>query len=251
MKTNQDVLHFQVVSPEIKHDSTKLVSLLALAAGAVAMPQTGNADIIYTDLGAGVAVGYGPGVFDYQVNIPGTASFKFERRQGSGHTNPGSLTYNYRTVRAGDFGPVTTPPVGVQGNAQGFAVPLNYDQPWNQGLAMFYKVNVGTASDLGAKTPSTSYDHKYLAWQFGDSTQGGATRYGWIEIGLQVNGYTAGGPLVTIYKYGWDNTGAKPNMGQMPVPEPSAMAMTVLSAMALGARGVRSWRQKRDAGSVV
>src|SRR5882724_10633445 len=33
-------------------ESSKLVSLLALAAGAVAIPQTSNADIIFTDLSA-------------------------------------------------------------------------------------------------------------------------------------------------------------------------------------------------------
>ena len=74
---------------------------------------------------------------------------------------------------------------------------------------------VGTANDFninGGKKPNTSYDHQYLAWSFGDSTQGNVTRFGWVEIGLQVNGYNAGGPLVTIYRYGWDNTGAKPSM---------------------------------------
>ena len=55
MKTNQVVLHLQTVSPELNNDSTKLISLLALAAGAIAMPQTGSADIIYTDLGGSPA----------------------------------------------------------------------------------------------------------------------------------------------------------------------------------------------------
>ncbi len=254
MKTNQVVLHLQTVSPELNNDSTKLISLLALAAGAIAMPQTGSADIIYTDLGGSPAtVGYGAGSAEYQVNIPGTATFKFVRREGSGQTGLGDLTFRYRSVIAGDFGPVTMPPVKLHGLASpsGFAAPLNFGQAWNQGLNLFYKVVVGTASDLGpSPTPSTSYDHKYLAFQFGDSTIGGVpTRFGWVEMGLTVNNYPTG-PLVTIYRYGWDNTGLQPTMGQTLVPEPSAAAIVALGAMALGARGVRSWRQKRDVASV-
>ena len=110
MKTNQVVLHLQTVSPELNNDSTKLISLLALAAGAIAMPQTGIADIIYTDLGGSPAtVGYGAGSAEYQVNIPGTATFKFVRREGSGQTGLGDLTFRYRSVIAGDFGPVNAP----------------------------------------------------------------------------------------------------------------------------------------------
>ena len=254
MNSNKVVLQLKSVSPELNNDSTKLVSLLALAAGAIAMPQTSSADIIYTDLGGSPAtVGYGSGSAEYQVNIPGTAIFKFVRTEGSGQTGLGDLTFRYRSVIAGDFGPATTPPVKLKGltSPNGFAAPLNFGQPWNQALNLFYKVAVGTASDLGpSRTPSTSYDHKYLAFQFGDSTIGGApTRFGWIEIGLTVNNYPTG-PLVTIYRYGWDNTGPQPTMGQVPVPEPSAAAIVVFGAMALGARGVRSWRQKRDAASV-
>jgi hypothetical protein len=251
MKTNQVVLQLQTVSPELNNDSSKLVSLLALAAGAIAMPQTGTADIIYTDLGGSPAtVGYGLGSADYQVVLPGTALFKFERQE-SIITTLGSLTFKYHSVIAGDFGTTFTPAVKLKGLASpnGFAAPLNFGDAWNQGLNLFYKVAVGTANEFGGKTPSTSYDNKYFAFQFGDSTQGGATRYGWIEIGLGVNNFPTG-PLVTIYRYGWDNTGAQPTMGQTPVPEPSAAAIVALGAMALGARGVRSWRQKRDVASV-
>ena len=253
MKTNQVVLQSQTVSPELNNDSTKLVSLLALAAGAIAMPQTGSADIIYTDLGGSPAtVGYGSGSADYQVNLQGTALFKFARTQSTVVTTFVGLTNKYRSVIAGDFGPASTPPVKLQGLASpnGFAAPQNFGQAWNQGLNLFYKVAVGTRGDLNQRTPSSDYDHKYLAFQFGDSTQGNATRFGWIEVGLTIFGYNAGGPLVTIYRYGWDNTGAQPTMGQTPVPEPSAAAIVALSAMALGARGVRSWRQKRDAATV-
>lgn len=250
MKKNQVVLQLQTSSPELNNDSTKLVSLLALAAGAIAMPQTGSADIIYTDLGGSPAtVGYGSGSAEYLVNLPGTAVFKFARTQSTVTTTFVSLTKRYRSVIAGDFGPASTPPVKLQGLASpnGFAAPQDFGQAWNQGLNLFYKVAMGSRSDGNGRRPVSDYDHKYLAFQFGDSTAGNQTRYGWIEVGLTIFGYNAGGPLVTIYRYGWDDTGAQPTMGQTPVPEPSSAAIVALGAMALGARGMRAWRQKRDA----
>jgi hypothetical protein len=257
MKTNQVVLQLQTGStgsPELNNDSAKLVSLLALAAGAIAMPQTGSADIIYTDLGGSpVTVGYGSGSAEYQVNLPGAAIFKFARTQSTVMTTFVSLTKRYRSVIAGDFGPASTPPVKLQGLASpnGFAAPQDFGQAWNQGLNLFYKVAVGSrSSNANGRRPVSDYDHKYLAFQFGNSDQGGALRYGWIEVGLTIFGYNAGGPLVTIYRYGWDNTGAQPTMGQVPVPEPSSAAIVALGAMALGARGMRAWRQKRDAATV-
>ena len=254
MKTNQVVLQPKTGSPELYNDSTKLVSLLALAAGAIAMPQTGSADIIYTDLGGSPAtVGFGSGSAEYLVSLPGTAVFKFARSQSTTSTTfPITTNRYFRSVIAGDFGPPSSPPVKLQGLASpnGFAAPQEFGQAWNQGLNLFYKVTVGTRSDSNGRRPVADYDHKYLAFQFGDSTAGNATRYGWIEVGLTVFGYNAGGPLVTIYRYGWDNTGAQPTMGQTPVPEPSSAAIVALGAMALGARGMRTWRQKRDAATV-
>ncbi len=245
MKTTQVVLNLQTVSPELNNDSTKLVSLLALAAGAIAMPQTGSADIIYTDLGGSPATVNFAG--EYQVVIPGTANFRFKGLQS---TNTGGLlSTRYRSVVAGNFGALSGPQVKMPGIA-GFAAPLNFGQAWDQGFNMFYNVAVGIRDDLNRRAPSADYDHKYLAWQFDDSTQGGAVRYGWIEVGLTILGFNAGGPNVTVYRYGWDNTGVKPTMGQTPVPEPSAAAIVVFGAMALGSRGVRSWRQKRDAATV-
>ena len=212
------------------------------------MPQTSSADIIYTDLGGSPAtVGFGAGSADYQVILSGTAVFKFVRRQLTTTTTLASLTRRYRTVRAGDFGPASTPPVKIQG-LNNLAVPKDFGQPW--GLASFYKVAVGVRNDINGRAPASDYDHKYLSFQFDDSAQANATRYGWVEIGLTINGYNAGGPLVTVYRYGWENTGLQPTMGQTPVPEPSSAAVLALGAMALGARGMRTWRQKRDAASV-
>lgn len=252
MKTDMTTTPAPTASVSSSSDSTKLVSLLALATGAVAMPQTGNADIIYTDMNSSpVVVGYG-GVDSFLFNnLPGTVQFGFQRQQ-SFVTSTTSIfnstfTITYRTVLVGQRG--GTAVAGVRGltNPNGFAAPLAPGASWNNGLATFYNVAVGTASNYGHR-PAFGYDHNYLAWVFADSSQGNALRYGWVEISLSINNVTGGGsgPNVTIWGYAWDNTGAKPDMGDMPVPEPSSGALLVFGAMALGSRGLRNWRRNRD-----
>jgi hypothetical protein len=216
---------------------------LALATGAMAIPQTGNADIIYTDLSSSPAlVGYS-GSAEWIFNLPGTVHFGLVRQQNTVTTTIGSLTFKYRTVVAGDVGTALQAPGKIQGDANVFAVPLGFGAAWDQGLGLFYNVAVGTGGEAGHR-PANGYDHQYLAWQFSDSTQGGAVRHGWMEIGLSVVNYPTG-PNVTLYGYAYDNTGAKPSMGQ--VPEPTPMGLLVLGAMTLGSRGLRAWRQRRDA----
>src|SRR5205809_4381333 len=72
-------------------DPSKLVSLLALAAGAVAMPQTSNADIIFTDLGTNpVTVGTNFASSFTITNLPGVARLGFLFR-----TRPPTNTSRY------------------------------------------------------------------------------------------------------------------------------------------------------------
>ena len=233
-------------------DSTKLASLLALAAGAMAMPQSGHADIIYTDLNSNpVQVGFLGGGVSYQFNnLPGSVLFGFERAQRTVQTtSPTTTNLIYRTVVAAD----RIDPNGffakLQSGPGGFAVPLDFNAPWNQGLPLTYTVAMGVAHTYG-HSPNSGYDHKYLAFTFRDSTASGANRYGWIEVGVSivnVNPFgVTGGPNVTIYGYAYDNTGAQPAMGQQnAVPEPTSAALIVIGALAMGAPGLRKWRQSR------
>lgn len=234
--------------------ATKLTSLLALAAGAVALPQIGQADIIFTSLGPG---GYSVGFSaqdTLQFTLPGTANIGFQRRIATGYTMPGSLTVNYRVVIAGNLGGGAEG--GIRANVNQLAAPLPVGATWNQGAATYYSIPAGTANDFNinnGRNPQTGFDHQYFAWYFSDSTLGSGPatfRYGWVEVSLAVAGYNAGGPTLTIWGYGYDDTGLKPTMGQMPVPEPTSGALLALGAMALGSRGVRRWRQTRQAANL-
>ena len=226
-------------------NTTKLGSLLTLAAGAIAIPQTGNADIIFTDLSSNPqGVGYtSPNAF-FLFDLPGSVQFGFVRTEFSTYTTfPITTTVNFRSVIAGKLGGAADAGIQVQG---GIAAHMPFGAAWDQGNGIATFTTVGWASTY-TRVPNGGYDHEFLAWQFVDDSPsgGGAMRYGWVEISLSMNFYPTG-PNVTIWGYAWDNTGAKPFMGQTTaIPEPSSAALLVFGAMALGARGLRNWRQSR------
>lgn len=227
-------------------DSTKLVSLLALATGAVALPQTGQADIIYTDMNSSpVVVGYG-GVASFEFLLPGTTQLGLQRQSHTSSVLTATFPVTFRTVVAGDFGGGAA--AGVRGAANGFAAVGALGATWNQGANSWNFVTVGQAQQYG-HTPASGYDHQYLAWMFHDASQAGSpVRYGWADVSLSIGNVNTGlpgsGPNVTIWGYAYDDTGAKPNLGI--VPEPTSLSLLVLGAMAFGARGLRAWRRDRD-----
>jgi hypothetical protein len=219
-------------------DSAKLMSLLALAAGATAMPQTAKADLVYTDLTASpIVIGAGSAIDSYTFTLPGTAQMGFQF-QGH-HTGPTSAYNYFRTIK----GPGTGALAGLA-QAGGFVIPKGKGAAWSAPGGLFYNVYVGSASALSC-TPTNGYTQKYLAFAFTDTTQS-AQRYGWVEVSLGITTTTpiSGGPELTILGYAYDNSGAKPAFGV--VPEPGSASLLAFGALVLGARGVRSWRKNRS-----
>ncbi len=248
MKSNMNHSFHAGVQGDVQSNSAKLASLLALAAGAVALPQTSHADIIYTDRTSNPGVVGPAGDSLFSFDLPGTATFGFQRLPAVGYTQPGSLTVNYFMVLAGQLdesvptgGVVVNPSPGVVTRA------FPYGAAWdgNGGQDIEIDAPVGIVGEFSFITPrpATGYDNQYLAWFFHDTTVN-ELRYGWAKISLSMDSYAAGGPTVTIWGYAYDNTGALPTMGQG-IPEPSSGALLVMGAMALGARGLRKWRQSR------
>ena len=134
MKNKKPTPTAAVDSPDLPTDTNKLVSLLALATGAVVMPQTGTADIIYTDLSSGpVLVGYAGSIDSFLFNLPGTAKFGFERKERVAVTQPYQVdTLNYRTVIAGNLATGLAAAAKIQGLVTKFAAPQQYAAAWTR-----------------------------------------------------------------------------------------------------------------------
>jgi hypothetical protein len=79
-----------------------------------------------------------------------------------------------------------------------------------------------------------SFIHLYLAFKFSDGTQGSPVYYGWVDASLS-NPLAGSGPDLTIFRYAYDNTGAKIPMGAIPEPAPAALLALVLWRSALKA----------------
>jgi hypothetical protein len=237
MKTENVVATSTPASPEKKNESAKLASLLTLAAGAIAMPQSSIADIVITDMsGNPQRVGLLSSPSFTINNLPGTAQMRF-RFARAGTTSSTSIRGVLASQVGGGY-------VRIKTNASIVVhVPAGFG--WNQVAgASFHSGTVGVATYRGHAPDS--YDHEYMLFKFQDSTQGNALRYGWVELGL-ANGNLISSPdnvpEVTIYRYAYDTTGAQLPTGQ--VPEPSPVALMVFGALTLGAKGLRSWRKDR------
>ena len=223
-------------------ETTKLASLLTLAAGAIALPQAAEGDIIVTDLGANPGhVGYLYSTSFLVNNLPGTAQLGFVfGRQGN---------TSYTSVRFLQAGQVGAQYLRMKTNAY-LVVHVPAGLAWNQvGGTQFSYGTFGTAKY--SQHIGNSYDHQYILFKFKDSTQGNALRYGWAEVSFANNNLNSSeGPEVTIWRYAYDNTGAQILTGDVgQVPEPTSLALLALGGLAVGANGVRAWRRNGTAAS--
>jgi hypothetical protein len=232
MKSEHTLPRPKASSREKLDDHYKLVSLLTLATGAVAMPQTGHADIFYTDLSSSpVQVGYLTNSSYVIDNLPGDARLDFLtvlRSNGS------------RIVVVGQAAGF----VRLKTNSY-FAVAASQSKHWDDiaGGSSEAHPTAGVANPSGHNP--LSFDNRYYAFKFTDITQGNATCYGWVKISLDNSDLSVGnGPQVTIFGWAYDTIpDAQIRTGY--VPEPAPMAMLALGALTLGANGLRSWRRQR------
>lgn len=219
-------------------DSTKLLSLLALATGAAAMPQSVSADVIYTDLTSSPVTVGGSGLSSYTLSgLPGgVLGFQVQHRTSGG-------TY-YRSVVVKKLGGAVS--ASVQGT-QGFAVHRPLGAAWNAGYHPYATALVAKAvrpaTGPSTHNPDSYPTHEYLSFLFKDASLGNIQLYGWIEVSM--SNENSSDPNVTIYGYAYDTTGAQLATGI--IPEPSSAALLALGALTLGAKGLRSWRRKRGA----
>ena len=220
-------------------NSTKLVSLLALAAGAAAIPQSGQADIIYTNLVSPVSVSYS-GITNFELAFPGNPSLPGNAHVGFAAKQSKAGSTYYRSVAFRNLA-ATNLAVFVQGK-NGYALRRSSGAAWNDTYNHYPSIPVGKAAQFadGSNHAPASYDSEYLSYYFVDGDQ---NFYGWVKVSL--SNESSGDPTVTIYGYAYDTSGNPIATGA--VPEPSSAAILALGALTLGAKGVRSWRRQQPA----
>ena len=230
----------RIESDTITGDNSRLMALLAMATGALAMPQASNADIIFTDLSGNPISIFGTNNSTFLIDtLPGTVRIGF-----SGHTlvsPPMTLaTHAIKASQKGGYVRFRT--------SHAFLALAGPGLNWNQIGTVLSSTGFAATAKLNMHSPD-SFDHMYLPFIFKDTTQvDSPLRYGWVEISL-LNPATGPGPDVTIFGYAYDDTGAHLATGV--VPEPASMTLLALGALALGAKGLRSWRRNRPAANPV
>jgi hypothetical protein len=233
MKTKPPGSHLTDVSISRSADSPKLLSLFALAAGTLAMPQTSHGDIIVTDLSQNPASIMGTLTSSFLIdNLPGTAVMGF---QGRTQMNPAMMmtTHSVRASQRAGY-------VRFKTDAAGFVAAASAGLTWLQIPGVSSVNGYAAVANQSGHAPD-SFEHKYMAFKFKDSTlTGSPVRYGWIDFG--VANATATVPVVTIFRYAFDDTGLPIPMAA--IPEPAPTTLLALGALALGAKGLRSWRRR-------
>jgi hypothetical protein len=216
----------------------RLASISALGAGVALAVGPAEAEVIpvIENQKIGFDSGFGSGPFTFP--LIGSASFSIAR------------TSSFFKSHGKQF---SSRAVFLNGNAGvEFAISPNsgafsQGQAWPGGsrsshLVIATRRNHSRAFGGGSGT-SFNDNEQYFLFQFPD---GHATLYGWGQLAVVANEKT--GPDVTLVEYAYDTTGAFLPAGDTTapsVPEPSEVLPLALSALVLGAQGVRRWLARR------
>jgi hypothetical protein len=220
-----------------KANLRRLASLLALGTGALGLA-AGTAEassIVYSGV-VDERVGWSPG-------LPGLAKFHF-------HNGIRAELYLIGTLGCVSGGCSAT---GVGLSARGrhstsmrllgnglfisaFPLSATFDTP--DGKPYGGHRIASRAISTGGRETKFNHTDRYLLFEFtgGDLPH---AEYGWAQLNVTI---TSAGPDATLVDWAYDTSGAEIPAGDTGTPEPSTFALTGLGALALGAKGLRSWR---------
>ena len=213
---------------------SKLASVLALSSTALSGALVANAQLIYTSGPLDVTVGVGGGdLSSYTIDLPGLNDFKFNAIDQPANKSvrvnraPGATYVKDRQTFL---------------TAGYFVLRANAGQTWNNmgGSGATMAGAFVAARGFSSLHGPGSFSHKYMAFEFKDTTAGGAVRYGWVDLSATVT--ASSGPSVTIHSWAYEGTGLTLGMS---VPEPAESTAAVAGALLLGAAGLRTWRKRR------
>src|SRR5438105_110174 len=141
-------------------ESTRLMSLLALATGAIAMPQTSNADIVFTDFGGNPILVFGTNSGSFLINtLPGTARIGF-----CGHSivSPPMMLSTHSVRASQKYGYVR-----LKTDAAGFVKLTGAGLNWDQ-IPGVSSVNGTAAIARQNGHHPDPFDHLYMVFKFKD-----------------------------------------------------------------------------------
>lgn len=232
--TKPNTLHFP-------HSIKGLLTQLTLAGTAALTGSSAHAQIVVTDVNENI--GYAPGdLSSFTSSLPGTGQFHIGRT--GFQWQPSHSSWYVRTLAANSTN--TQNPGfghGAQFKTHGDIVDvLPAGRVWStiSGGTGGFILNVNdNVPGLSVPTQPT-YTDQYLAFRFPAPTTPGQQDYGWVEVSLIDNTYAD--MTIHIDSYAYDASGNPLPTGDRgtSVPEPAAaVALAALSALALGAVGVR------------
>lgn len=234
----------------------KVASLSALGAGALTLgAANANAGIIYSGV-IDQHVGFTSGISQYTSPLLGplNATFQFKTRirtQSVSASRKSVWAYGNKlyfdgvsTTRLSMFAQGKSWKTGILSHRKPFAKGDVGGRTWQRSGYFAY-------TDFSGNT--SPFTDKYALFRF--KTSATTWDYGWIELSYSVantwplSDRPSDGPEVIIDAWAYDNTGAKIKAGTLPppgaAPEPATVVSTGLAALALGAVGLRRWRNAR------
>jgi hypothetical protein len=216
-----------------------LLAQLTLTGAAALAGSSAHAQIIYTAVNENIGFPSSDS-HSFTTSLPGVNQFTLFNMATTVGVNPVDHVLE-----------ITGPYGGANLNQtiyNGAVVPTKspYGQKWSSivpGSASYPSAFIALVSTNGATQGyNTSFTDAYFDFKFKDSTNGNQVDYGYFELSITNNTYT--GLAMDLIGYAYDASGAEIPAGAMPmttpVPEPSpALALAALSALTLGAAGVR------------
>lgn len=151
-----------------------------------------------------------------------------------GLVNSGTLLGSFSGLNGNSILFSNTQTGQVQNIATGGTVDT-LQTPWKSGT--FFFTYAGSNASLGAIqnfSPSGQFGFRF--------DQGGNTHYGWASLVVDGQAFGQGFSITEAYYQGTPD--AAINVGAVPVPEPTAMAL-----LAIGSAGVYAWRSRRKQAS--
>jgi hypothetical protein len=220
----------------------RLASLSALGLGAMTLAGTADADVVVTQVNqsVGFGPGFGPGPVTVSFGPLGLGGFSLFRSTFTTRDFLGSVAAVKGVFLGGTgnlalidsfFDPAGAFPYG-RGSAGLMGASFNL---LTAGVQALITTALGSHEKVSA-LPFTSPD-KYFLFAFGTSS-GPSPLFGWGELTEMMSPQ---GPDVTLVEYAYDTSGAFLPAGV--VPEPSETVPLALSALVLGAAGMRRWRK--------